>query len=169
MTSEAYMNPTMNVAPQDPASLVRRIADEHRHVPGGLLPALHAVQDALGHVPAEAVEVLAEATNLSRAEVHGVLTYYHHFRTAAPGRHVVQLCQAEACIACGANELAAHAQRRLGCEMHQTRADGAVTLEPVYCLGLCASSPSAQINGRVYARLTPEKLDGILASAGVAP
>ena len=159
----------MNAALEDPTSLVRRIANEHRHIPGGLLPALHAVQDALGFVPADAVNVLAEATNLSRAEVHGVLTYYHHFRQAAPGRHVVQLCQAEACIACGANELAAHAQRRLGCEMHHTREDGAVTLEPVYCLGLCASSPAAQVNGRVVGRMTPEKLDRMLANAGLAP
>ncbi|MDO9436392.1 formate dehydrogenase subunit gamma [Hydrogenophaga sp.] len=159
----------MNAALEDPASLVRRIANEHRHIPGGLLPALHAVQDALGFVPADAVDALAEATNRSRAEVHGVLTYYHHFRQAAPGRHVVQLCQAEACIACGANELAAQAQRQLGCEMHHTREDGAVTLEPVYCLGLCASSPAARINGRVVGRMTPEKLDRMLANAGLAP
>jgi len=169
MTSEAYMSPTMNEAQEDNAALIRRVANEHRHVPGGLLPALHAVQDALGYVPADAVDVLAEATNRSRAEVHGVLTYYHHFRETPPGRHVVQLCQAEACIACGANELAAHAQRQLGCEMHHTRADGAVTLEPVYCLGLCALSPAAQIDGRVVGRMTPEKLDGLLVNMGVAP
>lgn len=152
---------------QNHVDLVTRIANEHRHTPGGLLPALHAVQDALGYVPAEAVEALAQATNRSRAEVHGVLTYYHHFRDSPPGRNVVQLCQAEACLACGATELAEHASRRLGCDMHATRGDGQVTLEPVYCLGLCASSPAAQINGKPYGRMTTDKLDRVAASLGV--
>ncbi|MFT3957448.1 MAG: formate dehydrogenase subunit gamma [Piscinibacter sp.] len=130
------------------------------------MPALHAVQDALGHVPDEAVPLLAETFNLSRAEVHGVLTYYHHFRREPAGRHVVQVCRAEACQACGGEELLAQAQRLLGCESHHTRADGAVTLEPVYCLGLCASSPAIQIDQRLHGRVTPQRLDSLLAPLG---
>lgn len=148
---------------------VRDIANAHRDVPGGLLPALHAVQDALGHVPDEAVPVLAQALNRSRAEVHGVITYYHHFRRTPPGRTVVQVCRAEACQACGAEELLAHAEHRLGCLRHETRADGAVSLEPVYCLGLCASSPAVQVDGRLHARVTPGKLDALLACVERAP
>ena len=145
---------------------VRAIADAHRDLPGGLLPALHAVQDALGHVPDEAVPVLAQALNRSRAEVHGVITYYHHFRRTPPGRTVVQVCRAEACQACGAEDLLAHAERALGCASHETRADGAVTLEPVYCLGLCASSPAMQGDDRLEGRATPAQLDALAASLG---
>lgn len=147
----------------DTLAAVRDIANAHRDMPGGLLPALHAVQDALGHVPDEAVPILAQALNRSRAEVHGVVTYYHHFRRTPPGRTVVQLCRAEACQACGAEELLAHAERTLGCPRHETRADGAVSLEPVYCLGLCASAPAVQIGQRLHARVTPEMLDQLLA------
>jgi formate dehydrogenase subunit gamma len=124
-----------------------------------LLPVLHEVQDALGFVPPALVPELAQALNLSRAEVHGVVTYYHHFRTAPPGRHVVQICQAEACRANGALALMAHAAERLACKPGETRADGAVTLEPVYCLGLCASGPSAMVDGEVRGRLSPRWLD----------
>jgi formate dehydrogenase subunit gamma len=152
----------------DSSNTVRTIADAHRAMPGGLLPALHAVQDALGHVPDWAVPLLAQALNLSRAEVHGTLTYYHHFRRAPPGRHVVQVCRAEACRACGGEELLAHAERSLGCVRHSTRADEEVTLESVYCLGLCAQSPAVQIGARLHARVTPERLDRLLADAGVA-
>lgn len=145
---------------------VRAIAAEHRHVPGGLLPALHAVQDALGHVPDEAVPLLAQSFNLSRAEVHGVITYYHHFRREAPGRQIVQVCRAEACQACGAEELLAQAEAQLGCAAGATRDDGAVTLQPVYCLGLCASSPALQIGERLHGRVTPDRLQKLLADAG---
>lgn len=140
----------------------------HQDTPGGLLPALHAVQDALGHVPDEAVPLLAAAFNLSRAEVHGVLTYYHHFRRTPPGRHVVEICRAEACQACGADGLLAQAEALLGCTNHETRADGAVTLQPVYCLGLCASSPALRIDERLHARVTPQRLQALLAPIGAA-
>lgn len=139
----------------------------HRHQPGGLLPLLHAVQDALGHVPAESVPAIAQALNLSRAEVHGVLSYYHFFRSQPPGRHVVQVCQAEACKACGADALMAQAEALLGCDRHSTRTDGAVTLEPVYCLGLCASSPAVQVDARRVARATPDKLRQLMHTLGV--
>lgn len=153
----------------DTLETVRTLAGRHAATPGGLLPALHAVQDALGHVPDEAVPLLAQAFNRSRAEVHGVISYYHHFRRTPPGRTVVQVCAAEACLACGSEALLAHAERSLGCNRHGTREDGAVTLEPVYCLGLCASSPAVQINDRLHARVTPERLDGLLAAVGHAP
>lgn len=145
------------------SELVHAIAASHHRTPGGLLPALHAVQDALGHVPDEAVRELALAFNLSRAEVHGVVTYYHYFRREPAGRHVVEICRAEACQSCGAEELLASAERLLGCANHHTRDDGAVTLQPVYCLGLCASSPAMRIDDRLHARVTMERLAGLLA------
>ncbi len=141
---------------------MRALAAAHAAEPGGLLPALHAVQGALGHIDDADVPVLAELFNRSRAEVHGVVTYYHHFRRQPPGRHVVQLCRAEACQACGADELAALAQERLRCAEGQTRSDGGVTLEAVYCLGLCASSPALAIDGRLHGRVTPARLQQLL-------
>ena len=149
------------------SAALQRALDAHAHEPGALLPVLHAVQDALGYVPAEAVPEIARALNLSRAEVHGVVTYYHFFRDAPPGRHVVHVCRAEACQAMGAEALLAHAEKTLGCAQHETRADGAVTLEAAYCLGLCASSPAVQIDDRVYARVTPQRLDRLVADLGV--
>lgn len=135
---------------------------QHQGQPGSLLPILHQVQDQLGYIPPEAVGDIAKALNLSRAEVHGVITYYHHFRSQAPGRHVVQVCRAEACQAMGANALFEHAQTSLGCEAHGTTADGHVTLEPAYCLGLCACSPAMMIDDVVHARVTPAKFDALM-------
>jgi formate dehydrogenase subunit gamma len=143
---------------------VRALALAHQHRPGGLLPALHAVQDRLGHVPSAGVQVLADVFNLSRAEVHGVVSYYHHFRSSPPARHVLQVCRAEACQAMGAEALIAHAQERLGCALHASSADSAVTLEPVYCLGLCASSPAVMVDDEVHARITPARLDALIDS-----
>ena len=160
------MNPPTPSSTTASTDAVRQALAQHMQEPGALLPVLHAVQDALGHVPADAVPAIAEALNLSRAEVHGVITYYHFFRNAPPGRHVLQVCRAEACQSCGAEELLAHAERTLGCERHHTRADGALTLEPVYCLGLCASSPAMQVDGRLQGRATPAQLDALAASLG---
>jgi len=139
----------------------------HPPAPGALLPLLHALQDRAGHVPPEAVPAIAEHLNLSRAEVHGVISYYHYFRQAPAGRTVLQVCRAEACQSRGADALLAHAEQRLGCASHGTRADGAVTLEPVYCLGLCASSPALMLNERVHARMTAAKLDALLEKEGL--
>jgi len=147
---------------QDLARVAELVA-AHRGQPGALLPLLHAVQEALGCVPDDAVPSIAQALNLSRAEVHGVITYYHFFRREPAGRTVVQVCRAEACQACGAEELLLQAERLLGCSRHETRADGAVTLEPVYCLGLCASSPALQIGAQLHARVTPQRLQALLA------
>jgi len=138
--------------------LARRAADD-----GALLPILHELQDRIGHVPAQAVQDIAQALNLSRAEVHGVVTYYHHFRDRPAGRHVVQICRAEACQSMGADALMAHAELRLGCPSHGTTADGEVTLEPVFCLGLCASSPALTVDGEVHARVTPRRFDALMA------
>jgi formate dehydrogenase subunit gamma len=151
-----------------PLDTVQTLIAQHRDQPGALLPLLHAVQEALGHVPPDAVPAIAEALNLSRAEVHGVITYYHFFRSAPAGKHVVQVCRAEACQACGADALLAQAERILGCKAHETRADGAVTLEPVYCLGLCASSPAVQVNDKLLARMTPERLQRVAAELEIA-
>lgn len=112
--------------------------------------------------------MIAEAMNLSRAEVHGVITYYHFFRSTPPGKHVIQICRAEACQACGSEELMAHAEQLLGCKSHETSADGAYSLEPVYCLGLCASSPAVQIDDKLHARMTAAKLQAAVAKLGSA-
>lgn len=132
---------------------------------GALLPILHAIQAEHGHVPAEAVPVIADRLNLSRAEVHGVLSYYHHFRKTPAGKLVVQLCQAEACQSVGSEALAEHAKRTLGIDFHETTADGGVTLEPVYCLGQCACGPSMMVGERVHARVDKDKFDALLARA----
>lgn len=148
---------------------VTALIQTHRQQPGGLLPLLHAVQDALGFVPPDAVPAIAQGFNLSRAEVHGVISYYQHFRSEPPGRVVVQVCRAEACKACGSDALMQAIEQHLGIRAHATRADGAVSLEPVYCLGLCAQSPAIQVNGRVFARVTQERLPTLLAAVEAQP
>lgn len=133
--------------------------------PGALLQVLHAVQDRLRHVPRGAIPLVADALNLSRAEVHGVVSFYHYFRHAPPGRHVIQLCQAEACRSMHCEQLTEHAKLRLGIDFHQTTADGAWTLEPVYCLGNCSLSPAAMIDGELHGRVTAERFDTLLTAA----
>lgn len=149
----------------DPAlrDTIVRIADSLKHTEGALLPVLHGVQDALGYVPPAAVAVIAERLNLSRADVHGVVSFYHYFRTTPPGRHTIQLCRAESCQAMQAASLEQHAKTRLRAAFHETTADGRFSLEPVYCLGNCALSPAMMIDGQVYGRVTPERFDAVLA------
>lgn len=137
---------------------------QHAKRPGALLVVLHAIQDRLGFVPPDSLPRIAQALNLSRAEVHGVITFYHDFRTSPPGRHIVRLCQAESCQSMGSEALATHAKARLGLDFHQTSANGAVTLEPVYCLGNCACSPALTIDGRVHGRVTPQRFDRLVMS-----
>jgi len=132
------------------------------HLPGGLLPLLHFIADRLGHIPPDSLGRIAAALNLSRAEVHGVVTFYHDFRSAPPGRHVLKVCRAEACQSCGGEALAAHLERRLGCRFGETAADGSVTLEPVYCLGNCAAAPSLLLDGELRGRLTLARLDRLV-------
>ena len=126
-----------------------------------LLPLLHAVQEEAGHVDDALVPTIARALNLSRADVHGVVTFYHDFRRTAPGRHAVKLCRAESCQARGGAAIEQAAQRRLGVAMGETRADGQVALEPVYCLGLCAIGPNALVDGRPVARIDSTVLERI--------
>jgi formate dehydrogenase subunit gamma len=132
---------------------------------GPMLPILHALQEEFGYIDEAAEPLIADALNISRAEVHGVVTFYHDFRREPAGRHVLKLCRAEACQAAGGEALATRAESRLGIAFGSTTADGRVTLEPVYCLGLCSVSPSAMIDGRIVARLDERKLDTLLAEA----
>jgi len=126
---------------------------------------LHAIQDDLGFVPEAAVPSIAKALNLSRAEVHGVITFYHHFRSHAPGRHVIQVCRAEACQSMGAESLLARLRDRLGIDLHGTTTDGAITLEPVYCLGNCACAPAVMVDGELRGRVTDDVMNEIIESS----
>lgn len=144
----------------------RTIAAEYGNRPDALIEILHAVQAALGYVPEPVVPILADALNLSRAEVHGVVTFYHDFRREPAGRHVLKMCRAEACQAMGGEALVARAEDRLGIACGSTSADGRITLEPIYCLGLCATAPSAMLDGQLVGRLTVPKLDALLKDAG---
>lgn len=145
---------------------VIEIVNRLQSLPGALLPILHGIQDALGHVPPSAVPIIANALNLSRAEVHGVISFYHHFRSHPPGRHVLRLCRAEACQAMGAVAIEHHIRERLGIDFHETSVDGSVTFEAVYCLGNCACAPSLMIDDQVHGRLTKERVDALLDRCG---
>ncbi len=145
--------------------VARQRIREQLHLDGALLPILHALQEEFGYIDEQAEPLIAAALNRSRAEIHGVVTFYHDFRRAPAGRHVLKLCRAEACQAAGGDALAERAQARLGVALGETAADGRVTLEPVYCLGLCAVAPSAMIDGRVVGRLDEKRLDALVAEA----
>jgi len=141
------------------------IIAEHSHLEGATLVILHALQEAFGYVPEPAIPMIAQALNWSRAEVHGVFTFYHDFRHQPAGRRVLKLCRAEACQAAGGDALAARAEAKLGVAMGHTTADERVTLEPIYCLGLCATAPSAMLDGRVVGRLDEARIDALVAEA----
>jgi formate dehydrogenase subunit gamma len=141
---------------------IEQIVREHADRPGSLLLVLHAVQREYGYVPPDAVPVIADVMNLSRAEVHGVISFYHFFRRRAPGRHIVQICRAEACQSMNADALAAHAQQRLQIGFHETTADGRFSLEPVYCLGNCACSPAVMIDEELHGRVSPGRFDELI-------
>ena len=151
-------------APWNPDRAATIIAT-HRATEGAALPILHALQDMFGHVPRAAIPMVAEALNLTRAEMHGIASFYHEFRDAPPGRHVLRLCRAEACQAMGADHLHAATQQRLAIGWHETTADGAVTLEPVFCLGLCAVAPSGMLDGAPLGRLDISGLTAALEAA----
>ncbi len=154
---------------------VQKLVLAKKHLPGALLPILHDIQDAIGYLPPEAVDDIARELNLSRAEVHGVISFYHHFRREPAGRNLMQICRAEACRAMGSERLWAHACGRLSTDaVHAdgaaqahgaTSADGAFTLQPVYCLGLCSSSPAMALNDRVHAKVDEDKFDALIAAA----
>ena len=148
--------------PADERAAVIDAVNSNRALEGALLPILHAIQDRLGWIPPRALPLIAYELNLSRAEVHGVVSFYHFFRQHKPGEHVIFLCRAEACQAVGAVSLAAHAKRALGIDFHGTSGDGRYTLEPVYCLGNCASGPSLMIDRELHGRMTPERFDQLI-------
>ncbi|RUZ70787.1 MULTISPECIES: formate dehydrogenase subunit gamma [Mesorhizobium] len=154
---------TMQPASTEITSRTVAIIQEMKGLEGPLLPILHGIQEEFGHVPKDALPVIAEALNISRAEVHGVVSFYHDYRSHPAGRHVLKLCQAESCQSMGSDAIAAKLKQLLGIGFHETTRDGSVTLEPVYCLGLCACSPAAMLDGEVIGRLDDEKLDEIVA------
>jgi formate dehydrogenase subunit gamma len=161
--------PATSALPAVQQQAVKQALADHGKRRGALLPVLHAIQDALGYVPPESLALIARDLNLTRAEVHGVVTFYHHFRSSPPGRRIVRLCRAEACQALGARALEAHAKRRLGIDFHETTADGAITLEPVYCLGNCGCGPSVLVDDdELHARVTPTVFDELVEAARVA-
>src|SRR5882757_6137333 len=141
------------------------IIAEHGKLEGPTIVILHALQEAFGYVPEPAIPMIAQALNLTRAEVHGVFTFYHDFRHAPAGKHVLKLCRAEACQAAGGDALAARAEAKLGISLGNTTADERVTLEPIYCLGLCATAPSAMLDGRIVGRLDETRIDALVAEA----
>ncbi|HQR50257.1 MAG TPA: formate dehydrogenase subunit gamma [Methylophilaceae bacterium] len=144
---------------------IQAAISSNKDKPGALLPILHNIQDDLGHIPPEAVPVIAGELNLSRAEVHGVISFYHYFRQTPPGRHTLQICRAESCQAMGSEALTERAKQCLGIDFHGTTSDQEFSLEPVYCLGNCACSPAVMLDDEVYGRVTPERLEQLLAQA----
>ncbi|QKK30953.1 formate dehydrogenase subunit gamma [Rhizobium indicum] len=156
---------TIHIAEGDIAARTRAIVADLRFLEGPLLPILHEVQQEFGYVPQEAMPVIAEELNLSRAEVHGVVTFYHDYRDHPAGRHVLKLCRAEACQSMGGDALAERVKALLGIDFHQTTLDGGVTLEPVYCLGLCAGAPAVMLDGEVYGRVDDQTAAELVAEA----
>ncbi len=147
----------------DVAGRTSAVIAAHVHLEGSLLPILHGIQDEFGFVPTDSLPVIADALNISKAEVHGVVTFYHDYRSQPAGRHVLKLCQAEACQSMGSDKVAAMVKQALGIGFHETSLDGSVTLEPVYCLGLCACAPAAMLDGEVIGRVDADAIDEIVA------
>ncbi|MGV1836502.1 formate dehydrogenase subunit gamma [Rhizobium rhizogenes] len=141
------------------------IIEAMKSMEGPLLPILHGIQEEFGYVPQDTLPLIAKALNLSRAEVHGVMTFYHDYRDHPAGRHVLKLCRAEACQSMGGDQLAERVKRLLGIDFHQTTLDGSVTLEPVYCLGLCACAPAAMLDGELHGRLDDEGAEDLVREA----
>ena len=163
------MKPAKSVLPLPPIDdkirdAVLDVTARLKDQPGALLPVLHGVQASLGYVPEEAIPLIAREMNLSRADVHGVVSFYHFFRARPAGKHVIYLCRAESCQSMGAAKLEQHVKQRLGVNFHETTTDGAWTLEPVYCLGNCACSPAMMIDDQLKGRVTPESFDALLLS-----
>ncbi|MCW5676143.1 MAG: formate dehydrogenase subunit gamma [Xanthobacteraceae bacterium] len=143
----------------------REIISRHAKCEGAVLPMLHDVQHAFGYVPEPVIPMIAEALNISRAEVHGTFTFYHDFRHEPAGKHVLKFCRAEACQAAGGDHLCARAEQKLGVKIGETTADHRVTFEPIYCLGLCSVAPSAMLDGKIYGRLDEQRVDALVSEA----
>ena len=148
---------------QNEQQSISDLVGQYKALPGGLLPLLHDIQADVGYVPDTAVPIIAKGLNLSRAEVHGVISFYHDFKTHPIGRHTVQICRAEACQSMGSRQLEAHAKQALAVDYGETTTDGAITLEPVYCLGNCACSPSVRINDDIFARVDADRFDQLIS------
>jgi formate dehydrogenase subunit gamma len=148
---------------QEQQTLIQAHIQAHKHVPGGLMPLLHAIQDDIGYVPDTIYPEISQALALSVAEVHGVVSFYHHFRTHPIGKHVLQICRAESCQSMGSEKLEAELKSKLGVDYHQTTQDGEITLLPVYCLGNCGCSPAVMLNDEVYGRMNSEKVSELIA------
>jgi formate dehydrogenase subunit gamma len=155
----------VNVPAGETAKRAQAVIDSLKSLEGPLLPILHGIQDEFGYVPQDVLPLIALELNLSRAEVHGVMSFYHDYRDHPTGRHVLKLCRAEACQSMGADRLAARVKELLGIDFHQTTLDGSVTLEPVFCLGLCACGPSAMLDGELHARLDDAAVEALVAEA----
>ena len=155
----------VNVPAGETAKRAQAVIDSLKSLEGPLLPILHGIQDEFGYVPQDVLPPIALELNLSRAEVHGVMSFYHDYRDHPTGRHVLKLCRAEACQSMGADRLAARVKELLGIDFHQTTLDGSVTLEPVFCLGLCACGPSAMLDGELHARLDDAAVETLVAEA----
>ena len=141
---------------------VQAVITSLKDKPGALLPILHGIQDALGYIPADSVPAIAQGLHLSRAEVHGVISFYHYFRDTPPGKQTIHICRAESCQAMGGKHLEQHVKDQLGIDYHETTADGKFSLEPVYCLGNCACSPAIQVGDDIYGRVSPQSFDAII-------
>ncbi len=135
---------------------------ELEHLPGALLPILHALQDEFGYIDSAAVPIVADVLNLSRAEVHGVISFYHDFRHSPPGRHILRICRAEACQSMGCEALVEHVEKRLGVKVGETTHDRSFTIQPIYCLGNCALSPAVMLDDKLYGRVSPEVADFLI-------
>ncbi|MEH6550263.1 MAG: formate dehydrogenase subunit gamma [Pseudomonadales bacterium] len=146
----------------DQTATLNGIIESHRHLEGPLLPILHSIQQVYGFIPDPAVILMAEQLQLSRAEVHGVISFYHFFRTTPPGKNTLQICRAESCQSMGSRALEQQIKQRLKVDYHQTTADGEITLEPVYCLGNCACSPSIRVNDQIHGRINMDRFEDVL-------
>jgi len=157
-----HHNEEIMTLPDRSKKVIEAAITSNRNKPGALLPILHGIQDNIGYIPPEAVSVIASELNLSRAEVHGVVSFYHYFRQTPPGRHTLQICQAESCQAMGSRALTERAKSILDVSLHETTADQEFSLEPIYCLGNCACSPAVMIDDEVHGRVTPDRLEQLL-------
>ncbi len=146
----------------DYEAVVKTALEKHSNTEGGLLPILHEVQDELGYIPSDAVNLIGKAINRSRAEVHGVISFYHHFRNHKPGEHIIQVCRSEACQAMGAVTVIEDLKKKLEIDFHETTSDGKITLEPIYCLGHCACAPAVMVDGVPKAKMSSDQMDGIV-------
>lgn len=161
-SAEGLSTPPPDDQPRSQPEQIQQAVDSLKDQPGAMLPILHAIQDRFGYIPDDAVPIIAESLRHTRAEVHGIISFYHHFRTRPSGRRVIQVCRAEACQAVGARALEAHAKASLAVDFHQTSADNEFTLEPVYCLGNCACGPSIRVGDQVHGRVTPARFDALV-------